>query len=259
MQKEKKTAIITGSTSGIGLGMAKEFAKAGYHIMFNGLEPNGAEIAAQVGKEFGVETRFSPANLLNVIELQSMVQEAEAAFGQVHVLINNAGIQYVAPIDEFPTEKWDAIIGINLSATFHLAKAVWKGMKNNQFGRIINLTSAHALRASEFKSAYVAAKHGVTGLTKVLALEGATCGITCNAICPGYVRTPLVEGQIKDQAKAHNMTEDEVIEKVMLKKHAIKKFVSIESIGKLALFLASDAAATITGTSIPIDGGWTAQ
>jgi 3-hydroxybutyrate dehydrogenase len=259
MHTNKKTVLITGSTSGIGLGMAKEFAKAGYNIMFNGLEAQGADIAAEVGKEFNVDVRFSPANLLNVSQLQAMVQEAEAAFGKVDVLINNAGIQYVAPIEEFPTEKWDAIIGINLSAGFHLAKAVWRGMKANNFGRIINLTSAHALRASEFKSAYVAAKHGVTGLTKVLALEGATCGITCNAICPGYVRTPLVEGQIKDQAKAHQMTEAEVIEKVMLKKHAIKKFVTIESIGKLALFLASDAAETITGTSIPIDGGWTAQ
>lgn len=259
MITDRKTVLITGSTSGIGLGMAKEFAKAGYNIMFNGLEAQGAEIATQVGKEFNIDVRFSPANLLNVSQLQTMVQEAEAAFGRVDVLINNAGIQYVAPIEEFPAEKWDAIIGINLSAGFHLAKAVWRGMKANKFGRIINLTSAHALRASEFKSAYVAAKHGVTGLTKVLALEGATCGITCNAICPGYVRTPLVEGQIKDQAKVHQMTEAEVIEKVMLKKHAIKKFVTIESIGKLALFLASEAAETITGTSIPIDGGWTAQ
>jgi 3-hydroxybutyrate dehydrogenase len=257
--KAPKTVLITGSTSGIGLGMAKVFAASGYNIMFNGLEENGYEIATEVGREFNVNVRFSPANLLNITEMQSMIQEAEAAFGTVDVLINNAGIQYVAPIDEFPTAKWDAIIGINLSAAFHLSKAVWRGMKMNNFGRIINLTSAHALRASEFKAAYVAAKHGVTGLTKVLALEGASFGITCNAICPGYVKTPLVEGQIKDQAKAHNLTEKEVIDKIMLKKHAIKKFISVESIGKLALFLASDAAETITGTSIPIDAGWTAQ
>ncbi len=257
--KIPKTVLITGSTSGIGLGMARVFAEAGYNIMFNGLESNGNEIATNIGKEFNINVRFSPANLLNINEIQSMVQEAEAAFNTVDVLINNAGIQYVAPIDEFPAAKWDAIIGINLSAAFHLSKAVWSGMKTKQFGRIINLTSAHALRASEFKSAYVAAKHGVTGLTKVLALEGAVFGITCNAICPGYVRTPLVEGQIKDQAKAHNLTEKEVIDKIMLKKHAIKKFIDVESIGKLALFLASDTAQTITGTSIPIDAGWTAQ
>jgi 3-hydroxybutyrate dehydrogenase len=254
-----KTVLITGSTSGIGLGIAKEFAKIGYNIMFNGLESNGNEIAKQVGIEFGVQVRFSPANMLRVDEIQAMVYEAEAAFGAIDVLVNNAGIQYVAPIDEFPAAKWDAIIGINLSAAFHLSQAVWKGMKKNKFGRIINLTSAHALRASEFKSAYVAAKHGVTGLTKVLALEGASLGITCNAICPGYVRTPLVEGQIKDQAKVHNLSETEVIEKIMLKKQAIKQFIGIETIGKLAVFLASDAATTITGTSIPVDGGWTAQ
>lgn len=254
-----KTVLITGSTSGIGLGIATEFAKNGYNIMFNGLETNGNEIANQIGREYGINVRFSPANMLNISEIQSMVQETEAAFGGVDVLVNNAGIQYVAPIDEFPAAKWDAIIGINLSASFHVSKAVWGSMKAKKFGRIINLTSAHALRASEFKSAYVAAKHGVTGLTKVLALEGAPLGITCNAICPGYVKTPLVEGQIKEQAKLHNLTEQEVIEKIMLKKHAIKKFVSIETIGKLALFLASDAAATITGTSIPVDGGWTAQ
>ncbi len=255
----KKTALITGSTSGIGLGIATEFAKAGYNIVFNGLEANGEQIAQEIGKTYQVATKFSPANLLQVSSIQGMIMEAEATFGVIDVLVNNAGIQYVAPIDEFPTEKWDAIIGINLSAGFHAAKAVWKGMKNQNFGRIINLTSAHALRASEFKSAYVAAKHGVTGLTKVLALEGATCGITCNAICPGYVRTPLVEGQIKDQAKAHNLSEEEVVNKVMLKKQAIKKFTEVHDIGKLAVFLASEAAQMITGTSIPIDGGWTAQ
>jgi 3-hydroxybutyrate dehydrogenase len=255
----RKTALITGSTSGIGLGIATEFAKTGYNLVFNGLEPNGEAIAHQIGKEYGVETRFYPANLLQVADIMTMIMEAEAAFGVIDVLVNNAGIQYVAPIDEFPAEKWDAIIGINLSSAFHASKFVWKGMKKQQFGRIINLTSAHALRASEFKSAYVAAKHGVTGLTKVLALEGATCGITCNAICPGYVRTPLVEGQIKDQAKVHNLSEAEVVSKVMLKKQAIKQFTTVQDIGKLAVFLASDAASMITGTSIPIDGGWTAQ
>ncbi|TAE12991.1 MAG: 3-hydroxybutyrate dehydrogenase [Bacteroidetes bacterium] len=255
----KKTALITGSTSGIGLAIARCFAKAGYNIAFNGLEANGAEIAAEVGKEFGIKTSFSPANLMKPEAIQAMVAEAETFFGQIDVLVNNAGVQFVSPVEDFPIEKWDLIIGVNMSAVFHTSKAVWKGMKARGFGRIINITSAHGLRASEFKSAYVTSKHGVTGLTKVLALEGAPFGITCNAICPGYVRTPLVEGQIKDQAKAHNMTEEEVIEKVMLKKQAIKDFVSIEALGELALFLASETASELTGVSIPVDGGWTAQ
>ncbi len=255
----QKTALITGSTSGIGLGIARCFAKAGYNIAFNGLEANGAEVAEMVGKEFGVKTTFSPANLMKLEAIQAMVAEAETAFGQIDVLVNNAGVQFVSPIEDFPAERWDLIIGVNMSAVFHTSKAVWKGMKARGFGRIINITSAHGLRASEFKSAYVTSKHGVTGLTKVLGLEGAPYGITCNAICPGYVRTPLVEGQIKDQAKAHNMTEDEVIEKVMLKKQAIKAFVKTETLGELALFLASETASEITGVSIPVDGGWTAQ
>jgi 3-hydroxybutyrate dehydrogenase len=254
-----KTALITGSSSGIGLGMAKMFAKAGYNLCFNGLEKNGNEIAQQVADEFEVETMFSPANLMNPEAIYEMVKQAEEKFGRIDVLINNAGVQYVSPIDEFPTEKWDLIIGVNMSAAFHTSKAVWKGMKERKFGRIINLTSAHALRASEFKAAYVTSKHGVTGLTKVLALEGAEFGITCNAICPGYVFTPLVEGQIKDQAVAHGISEAEVIEKVILKKQAIKEFVKIESLGALALYVASEAASTLTGTSIPVDGGWTAQ
>jgi 3-hydroxybutyrate dehydrogenase len=222
-----KNAIITGSTSGIGLGIARKFAEAGYNICFNGLEANGAEIAEKVGEEFGVTTMFSAANMLNPDDINEMVKIAEGAFGSIDVLINNAGVQYVAPIDEFPAAKWDLIIGVNMSAAFHTSKAVWAGMKARKFGRIINITSAHGLRASEFKSAYVASKHGVTGLTKVLGLEGAPYGITCNAICPGYVKTPLVEGQIKDQATAHNMTEEEVVAKVMLKKQPIKDFVKV--------------------------------
>lgn len=259
MSNQTKTALITGSSSGIGLGIAKVFAKAGYQICFNGLEKNGAEIAEEVGKEYGVKTMFSPANLMNPEDIQEMVKSAQETLGSIDVLINNAGVQYVAPIDEFPTDKWNLIIGVNMSAAFHTSKAVWGQMKEKGFGRIINITSAHGLRASEFKSAYVTSKHGITGLTKVLGLEGAPFGITCNAICPGYVRTPLVEGQIADQAKAHNMTEDEVVEKIMLKKQAIKDFVKVESIAELALFLASDAAATMTGTSLPMDGGWSAQ
>lgn len=255
----KKVAVITGSTSGIGLGLAKEFAKAGYCLTFNGLESNGAEIAAAVGKEFGVETMFSPANMLNHDQIREMIAQTEAKWGQIDVLINNAGIQYVAPVDEFPIEKWNAIMGINLTAAFVAIQAAWKKMKEKKFGRIINIASAHGLRASEFKIAYVAAKHAIVGMTKVVALEGAPFNITCNAICPGYVKTPLVENQIKDQAKSAGIPESEVIEKIMLKKQAVKDFVSIEVMGQLALVLASDAGKTFTGTALPVDGGWTCQ
>ncbi|MCS7073864.1 MAG: SDR family NAD(P)-dependent oxidoreductase, partial [Bacteroidia bacterium] len=186
-----KTVLITGGSSGIGLGISKAFAQAGYRVVMNGLEANGAEIAADVSRTYGVPTLFSNANMLHVNEIEELVKQAEL-FGQLEVLVNCAGIQYVAPIDEFPVAKWDAILGINLTSAFHTSRLVWKGMKERKYGRIINIASAHALNASPFKSAYVAAKHGIAGLTKVLALEGAPFGITCNAICPGYVRTPLV-------------------------------------------------------------------
>jgi len=254
-----KTVLITGSTSGIGLGIATEFAKAKYNIVFNGLEANGLEIAENIGKEYGVKTMFSNANMLKQDELKNMVNESINMFGKIDVLVCNAGIQYVSPIEDFPVEKWDAIIGINLTSSFHLSKAVWPTMKAEKFGRIINIASAHGLVASEFKSAYVAAKHGIVGLTKVLALEGAPFNITCNAICPGYVKTPLVEKQIADQAKAHNMSEADVVNKVMLHKQAVKQFVPLETLGKLAVFLASEEAGTITGTAMPVDGGWNAQ
>ncbi len=259
MSTTKKTAIITGSTSGIGLGIAKEFAKAGYNIVFNGLEENGNEIAAEVAAKYDTEAFFSSANMLKPEEIKELVAKTIDRFGKVHVLVNNAGVQHVAPIDEFPESRWDLIIGVNLSAAFHTSKAVWPHMKENNFGRIINIASAHGLRASAFKSAYVASKHGILGLTKVLGLEGAPFGITANAICPGYVKTPLVENQIKDQAKSHGISEQEVIENVMLKKHAVKDFATTELLGELALFLASDSAKTITGTALPVDGGWTAQ
>jgi 3-hydroxybutyrate dehydrogenase len=255
----KKTALITGSTRGIGLGIARAFAKAGYNVVFNGLEADGPEIAAQVGNEFGVGTMFSSANMLKAEEIQEMVRQAEETFGGVDVLINNAGIQYVSPVEDFPEARWDMIIGINLTSSFHTAKAVWTGMKERQFGRIINIASAHGLRASEFKSAYVAAKHGVVGLTKVLALEGAPYNITANAICPGYVLTPLVEGQIEDQAKAHGISRDEVVNKIMLYKQAVKEFVPVELLANMALFVASEDAKTLTGTALPIEGGWTVQ
>lgn len=254
-----KTAIITGSTSGIGLGLAASFAAKGYNLVFNGLEENGAEIAAGLAKEHGVEAFFSPANMLKPEQIRDMVTQAEKRFGQVDVLINNAGVQHVAPIDEFPEAKWDLIIGVNLSSAFHTSRAVWPGMKKRGFGRIINIASVHGIRASEYKAAYVAAKHGIIGLTKVLALEGAPLGITCNAICPGYVRTPLVEGQIADQARSHGMTEEEVVEKVMLKKQAVKDFVPVELLGEMALMLAGEEARTLTGTVQVVDGGWSAQ
>jgi len=254
-----KNAIITGGTSGIGLGLAIHFAQNGYDLLINGLENNGSEIADQLSEEHGVKVVFSPANLLMPEQVREMVAKAEQELGPISVLINNAGIQHVSPVEDFPEDRWDAILGINLSSVFHTSKAVWKGMKSQNFGRIINISSAHGLRASEYKSAYVAAKHGVTGLTKVLALEGAPFGITCNAICPGYVKTPLVEGQIADQCKAHGMTEEEVIQKVMLKKQAIKSFIEVKDLAELALFLASDSAKSMTGASIPVEGGWTAQ
>ena len=255
-----KTILITGSTSGIGLGIAIEFAKTKqYNIVFNGLETNGQEIADGIAKQYGIEIMYSNANMLQPTELRKMVEDAVIKFGKIDVLINNAGIQYVSPIEDFPEEKWDAIISINLTSAFHLTKAVWKGMKERKFGRIINIASAHGLVASEFKSAYIASKHGIVGFTKTIALEGAAFGITANAICPGYVKTPLVEKQIADQARAHNMSETDVVSKVMLLKQAVKDFVSVEELGQLAVFLASDVAKTMTGTALPVDGGWNAQ
>jgi len=254
-----KTILITGSTSGIGLGIAKVFAQQGYNIVFNGLEPNGAEIAQQVADEFNIKHLFSPANMLQPDQIRGLAKEALDQFGSVDVLVNNAGIQYVAPLEDFPEDKWDAIISINLTAAFHLTKALWPKMKEQKHGRVINIASAHGLVASEFKSAYIAAKHGLVGFTKTIALEGAPFGITANAICPGYVHTPIIDKQIPEQMKAHNMTADEVIQKVLLEKQAIKEFISIDTIAQTAFFLASDAASTFTGVALPVDGGWTAQ
>lgn len=254
-----KVALITGSTSGIGLGIAKEFAKVGYAVAFNGLEENGAEIAQEVGQTYGVKTHFYGADLRNPDQVIQMIHEVESTFGHVDVLVNNAGIQFVSPIEDFPVDKWNAIIDINMNSVFHASKGVWIGMKKRGFGRIINIASAHGLVASPFKSAYVTAKHGVVGMTKTLGLEGAPFGITVNAICPGYVKTPLVEKQIKEQAIAHGIPEDEVISKIMLEKHAVKEFVTIEALGSLAVFLASESGKLITGIAMPVDGGWTAQ
>ena len=254
-----KTVLITGSTSGIGLAIAKQFAKKGYNVMFHGLETDGKDIANEVGAKYKVKVAFSKANLLQAEAVEALVAETIATFGELHVLVNNAGIQFVSPIEDFPNEKYENIIAINMNAVFYASKAAWKQMKKQNFGRIINISSVHGLRASEFKSAYVTAKHGVIGMTKTLALEGAPFNITCNAICPGYVKTPLVEGQIKDQAKAHHMTEDEVVEKVMLAKQAVKQFVPVKAIADMALLLAKDTSTTITGTTFALDGGWSAQ
>ena len=255
-----KTVLITGSTSGIGLGIATEFAKTGkYNIIFNGLEANGQEIADNVAATYKIGTMFSNANMLKPEELRDMVQRGIDKFGGIDVLVNNAGIQHVSAVEDFPDEKWNAIIGINLSSAFYLTKAVWKGMKERKFGRIINIASAHGLVASEFKSAYVASKHGILGLTKTIALEGAPYNITANAICPGYVKTPLVEKQIADQAKTHGIPESEVVSKIMLYKQAVKEFVPVELLGQAAVFMASENAGTLTGISLPVDGGWNAQ
>ena len=254
-----RNVLITGSTSGIGLGIAEAFAKNGDNIVFNGLEEKGAEIAKSMGEKYGVKTVFKNSNLMTPEGVQELVDFAYAEMGSVEVLVNNAGIQHVSPIEDFPIEKYQQIIALNMNSVFYASKAVFKKMKDQKFGRIINVSSVHGIRASEFKSAYVTAKHGVVGLTKVLALEGAPFNVTCNAICPGYVKTPLVEGQIKDQAKAHNMSEEEVVEKVMLQKQAVKSFVPIEKLGEIAVFLAAENATTVSGSTFTLDGGWSAQ
>ena len=254
-----RRVVITGSTSGIGLGIAEAFAKNGDDVFFNGIEDNGLEIAEKMAQQYKIKVGYSNANLMTPEGVKELIDEANKTFGGIDILVNNAGIQYVAPIEEFPIEKYQQIIALNLNAVYYASQAVFKQMKDQNFGRIINISSVHGIRASEYKSAYVTAKHGVIGLTKVLALEGAEHNVTCNAICPGYVKTPLVEGQIKDQAKAHHMTEAEVIEKVMLKKQAVKSFVPIDKLGELSVFLAADNATSVSGSVLALDGGWSAQ
>lgn len=258
---KNKTALITGSTSGIGLGIARTFAQAGVNVMLNGLGDAAAieKLRGDLAAETDAKVQFHGADLRHAGEVAALVAATEAVFGSVDILINNAGIQHVAPVDEFPPEKWAAIQDIVLNASFHAIRATLPGMKLRNWGRIINLVSAHGLVASPFKSAYVAAKHGLVGLTKSVALEVAETGITCNAICPGYVRTPLVEGQIEAQAKAHNLPHDRVIREVILAVQPTKRFVEIEEIAALALFLCGDNARSITGAALPIDGGWTAR
>jgi len=256
-----KSVIVTGSTSGIGLAMARALAGAGCNVMLNGFGEAPAIEALRAGIEaqHSVRALFSAADMTRPEEIEAMVEEALGAFGGVDILINNAGIQHVAPIEEFPPEKWEAIIAINLSAAFHATRAVVPSMKAKRWGRIVNTGSAHSLVASPFKSAYVAAKHGLLGLTKVVALELAEHGITCNAICPGYVRTPLVEGQIKDTAKTRGISEDQVVREVMLGEQPTKRFVTVEELSALTVFLCGEQAASITGASIAVDGGWTAH
>ncbi|MBA4789739.1 MAG: 3-hydroxybutyrate dehydrogenase [Pseudomonadota bacterium] len=261
MSLKGKVAVVTGSTSGIGLAIARAFAEQGANLVINGLGDAAAIEAerAKIESDFGVKALYSDANMLSHVEIEGMVKLAETELGACDILVNNAGIQYVAPVEEFPIEKWDQIIAINLSAAFYATRAAVPGMKARKWGRIINTASAHALVASPFKSAYVSAKHGIAGLTKTVALETATFGITCNAICPGYVWTPLVEKQIPDQAKARGITEEQVKRDVMLAAQPTKEFVTVEEVAALAVWLTSDGARSITGTMQQIDGGWVAE
>lgn len=256
----RKTAIVTGSTSGIGLAIARALAAEGCNIVVNSFSDTESDhaIAKEIAAGHKVEAVYVQADMSKPAECRALVAKAAERFGSVDVLVNNAGIQHVAPVEDFPIEKWDAIIAINLTSAFHTTAAAIPLMKKQGKGRIVNIASAHGLVASPFKSAYVSAKHGIMGLTKTVALEVATFGITCNAICPGYVLTPLVEAQIPDQMKAHKMDRETVIREVMLEKQPTKEFVTVEQIGAATVFLCSDAAAQINGTHLSVDGGWTA-
>ncbi|WP_458790524.1 3-hydroxybutyrate dehydrogenase [Yoonia sp. MH D7] len=256
MSYQNKTAVITGSNSGIGLGIARELARAGAHVVLNSFTDRDEDhaIAAGIAKEFGVKARYIQADMSKGADCRKLISEA----GVCDILVNNAGIQFVAPIDEFPAEKWDAIIAINLTSAFHTTAEALPMMRAAGWGRIVNVASAHGLTASPYKSAYVAAKHGIVGFSKVTALETAQEPITCNAICPGYVLTPLVEAQIPDTMKEYGMDRETVIKEVMLARQPSKEFATVEQLGGTVNFLCSDAAAQITGTTISVDGGWTA-
>ena len=256
-----KVALVTGSTSGIGLGIARALAASGAAVVLNGFgKPE--EIAATqeaIGADFGVPVAFSGADMSKPDSIAGMIDMTLERFGKLDILVNNAGIQHVAPLQEFPAAKWDAILAINLSSAFHTTRLALPSMLSNKWGRIINIASAHGLVGSAFKSAYVAAKHCMLGLTKVTALETAEHGVTCNAICPGYVYTPLVEAQIEGQAKSHGIPREQVIREVLLAQQPNKRFATTDELGSIAVFLSTDAAASITGAAIPVDGGWTAH
>lgn len=256
-----KSAIVTGSTSGIGLGIARGLAANGANIMLNGFgDPGEIEAIRQgIAGEHNIKVLFSPANMTIPQDIEKMIARAEEEFGSVDIVVNNAGIQHVAPVEDFPVEKWDAILAINLSSAFHTTRLAVPAMKKQSWGRIVNIASAHALVASPFKSAYVSAKHGIAGLTKTVALEVAEHGITVNAVCPGYVMTPLVEKQIPEQARARGITEQQVISDVLLAAQPTKRFVTVEELSALVTFLCTDNAKSITGTTLPVDGGWTAH
>jgi 3-hydroxybutyrate dehydrogenase len=256
-----KVSLVTGSTSGIGLGIARALAAAGSDLVVNGFGKVDeiAKTRANLASEFGVEVSFSDADMSNPDAIIEMIQRTLDTFGRLDILVNNAGIQHVAPLADFPVDKWNAILAINLSSAFHTTRLVLPSMVKNKWGRIINIASAHGLVASPYKSAYVAAKHGLVGLTKVTALETAEQGVTCNAICPGYVYTPLVEAQIDGQAKAHGIAREQVIRDILLAQQPNKRFATVEELGALTVFLVSEAAASITGAALPIDGGWTAH
>lgn len=256
-----RTALVTGSTSGIGRGIADALAARGASIVLNGFGNEGEIESLRAGlvREHGVTVQYAAADVSRPAEIAAMVKKVIADFGAIDILVNNAGIQHVAPIEEFPSEKWDAIIAINLSACFHTIRHALPAMKARNWGRIINIASAHALVASPYKTAYVAAKHGVAGLTRTVALEAAAFGVTVNAICPGYVLTPLVERQIPDTAKARGITEEQVVKDVLLAAQPTRQFVTIEQVAAFAAYLAGDDAASITGAILSIDGGWTAQ
>jgi 3-hydroxybutyrate dehydrogenase len=256
-----RVSIVTGSTSGIGLGIARALAAAGSDVVLNGFgDPAAIErTRAELADATSVTIGYHGADISKPAEVADLVRSTEAEHGAVDILVNNAGIQYVAPVEEFPVDKWDAILAINLSGAFHAIRAAVPGMKARRWGRIINIASAHGLVASPFKSAYVAAKHGVLGLTKTVALETGEHGITVNAVCPGYVWTPLVEKQIDEQAAAHGIPREQVVRDVLLKKHPNKRFATIEEMGAIVTFLASGGAASITGTHVSADGGWTAE
>lgn len=255
-----KSAVITGSTSGIGLGIAQAFASAGVNVAMNGFgDKEDIETNRKALEGEGVKAIYNAADMTKPDEIAGLISEAESVFGAVDILVNNAGIQFVEKIEDFPASKWEAIIAINMSSNFYAIQAALPGMKKRGYGRIINVASVHGLTASPYKSAYVTAKHGVLGLTKVIALETAEePDITSNAICPGYVKTPMVEGQIADQAKAHNMSQEEVVRQVMLARQPSKRFVDVDELAGLALFLSTPAGRSMTGRSITVDGGWTA-